>query len=314
MIRATALLPALLAMYLPFCGRQVVGPVLHPQGMQPGTLWAPPTDLAERDLFYGPWGPERAPDPRAVYTLVEIKHTGINPGMTVRDAEGREWSVKQAPLGERPDEAPVEVVLSRVLSAIGYHQPPVYYLKNFTLKSDRGERIERGGRFRLKIASLKDRGTWSFQQNPFVGSDPYQGLLVVLMMFNASDLKNSNNTLYEHKTADGREFWYVVRDLGTALGGTGRLVPAKNDPQAFERSLFITGVRDGRVQFGYRGWHQEIVRDRISPADVQWACRLLGSLSDQQWEDAFRAGGYPPRTATRFIQVLKQRIAAGQAL
>jgi hypothetical protein len=313
MVRIT-LLPILLAMYLPFCGTQVVGPVLHPNGMQPGTLWVPPSDLAGRDLFYGPWGPERAPDPQSIYTLVELKHTGVNPGMTVRDAQGREWSVKQAPLGERPDEAPVEVVLSRVLSAVGYHQPPVYYLKTFTLRDDWGTRVERGGRFRLKDKSLKDRGVWSFQQNPFVGDDSYQGLLTILMLFNASDLKNSNNTLYEHRGAGGSEYWYVVRDLGTALGSTGRLVPIKNDPDAFARSTFITGVRAGFVQFGFRGFHQELIRDRITPAQVKWACALLGSLSDHQWHEAFLAGGYEPAAAARFIQALKQRIAAGQAL
>ena len=314
MVPLVTLLPVLLAMYLPFCGRHMVGPVLHPKGLSPGSLWVAPTDLAERDLFYGPWGPERAPDPLEVYALVERKHTGVNPGMTVRDSRGREWSVKQAPLGERPDEGPVEVVLSRVLSAIGYHQPPVYYQKAFTLKDDWGTRVERGGRFRLKVDSLKDRGEWSFQQNPFVGSDSYQGLLVILMMFNASDLKNSNNTLYEHKTAGGKEYWYVVRDLGTALGDTGKLVPMKNDPDAFERSPFVTGVRDGRVQFGYRGWHQEIVRDRIAPADVRWACGLLAALTDRQWQEAFLAGGYQPSIAARFIQTLKRRIAAGQTL
>ena len=47
---------------------------------------------------------------------------------------------------------------------------------------------------------------------------PYQGLLVILMMFNSSDIKNENNALYEFKQHGGTvEQWYVVRDLGTAL-------------------------------------------------------------------------------------------------
>src|SRR5687767_7046522 len=59
------------------------------------SLWVEPTDLAQRDLLYGPWGAENAPDPKGVYTLVERKHTGVNLGMTVKDEKGREWSVKQ---------------------------------------------------------------------------------------------------------------------------------------------------------------------------------------------------------------------------
>lgn len=314
MLRSLVVLPTILAMYLPFCAVQQVRPTTHPSGLPVASLWTAPTDLADRDLFYGPWGPERAPDPAAIYTLVAIKRTGVNPGMTVRDPQGREWSVKQAATDERPDEGPVEVVLSRVLSAIGYHQPPVYYLPSFTLEDDWGRHLEPGGRFRLKVPSLKDRGTWSFQQNPFVGTDPYEGLLVILMMFNSSDLKNSNNVLYEYSSAGRRQYWHVVRDLGTALGSTGRFVQEKNNAAAFERQGFLKGVRNGFVEFAYAGFHQELVRDRITPEHVRWASDLLGSLEERQWQEAFMAGGYRPAVAARFIRVLQQKIADGKAL
>ena len=114
------------------------------------SLWVEPTDLAERDLLYGPWGSDNAPDPKGVYTLVARKHAGVNLGLTVKDAKGREWSVKQPYPGGLDPEGPTEVVVSRLLSAIGYHQPPVYFLPAFTLKDDFGKKIEMGGRFRLK--------------------------------------------------------------------------------------------------------------------------------------------------------------------
>jgi hypothetical protein len=243
------------------------------------------------------------------YTLVEHKHTGVNPGMTVRDSLGREWSVKQAPPEGQPPEGPIEVVISRVLSAIGYHQPPVYFLPAFTLKDDWGTRREPGGRFRLKENSLKDRGLWSWQESPLVGTQPYNGLLVTLLLMNSSDLKNNNNTLYEHKLADGSEPWFVVRDLGTALGGTGRFAPRRGDSAAFSRQPFITGVANGFIQFGYRGWHQELVRDRLTRADLAWAGRLLSGLGDRQWAEAFRAGGFTPEAAAPFIAVIKSRIS-----
>jgi hypothetical protein len=304
--------PMVIATYLPFCAT-AVRPTVHPPDAPPAILWIEPTDLERRDLFNGPWKADRAPDPGARYRLVQHKHSGVNPGMTVRDPLGREWSVKQAG-AEIPDEAPVEVVLSRVLSAAGYLQPPVYYLPSFLLEDDWGTRVEPGGRFRLKDKTLKDRGDWSWQQNPFVGTTPYDGLLVILMMFNSTDIKNGNNTLYEYRPAEGKQFWYVVRDLGGSLGTTGRFAPLKNDADAFERHPFITGIRNGFIQFHYRGWHQELVRDRISPEDVAWACDLLGRLSDRQWQDAFRAGGYDPDVAGGFIRVLRAKLAMGRRL
>jgi hypothetical protein len=301
-------LPAVLLVYLPCCAgpiRPTVAPVDRPAPL----LWTAPADLETRDLYWGPWGRELAPDAREIYRIVQRKHSGVNPGFTVLDRSGRHWSVKQA--AETCDEGRVEVVVSRVLSAIGYRQPPIYYLDHLTVEDAWGVRRVPGGRLRLKIASLKERESWSWQQNPAVGTPEYQGLLVILLLLNGTDLKNNNNSRYEHRLPDRVEQWLVVRDLGAALGTTGRFVPRKGDPEAFARTPFITGTRHGFVQFGYSGFHQELVRDRIRPADVGWACDLLGRLSDRQWQDAFRAGGYPPSIAHRFIETIQTRIREG---
>src|SRR5262249_20515609 len=162
---------------------------------------------------------------------------------------------------------------------------------------------------------LKEVGQWSWQQNPFVGTRPYQGMLVILMVFNASDLKNSNNSLYELKQArEGGSQWYVVRDLGSALGETGRLDPKRGDPDVFERLSFINGVSHGFVRFNYHGFHQELLRDRLTIEDVRWACDLLARLNDEQWESAFRAGGFQADAAERFIRRIKEKIHEGQQL
>jgi hypothetical protein len=294
---------------------QAKRPALQPTAATPGaTLWESPTDIRTRDLLYGPWGRDHAPDPNAPYTFVERKHSGVNPGLTVRDPGGREWSVKQPYPGGMDEEGPVEVVLSRLLSAIGYHQPPVYYLRTFTLEDDWGRHTEIGGRFRLKTDTLTDRGEWRWEENPFVGTRPYQGLLALLVMFNSTDLKNSNNTLYERRRSDRTEQWYVVRDIGSALGDTNRLAPRKSHIESFERQPFILEIVNGHVRFGYSGWYDALVRDRVTPADVAWASRLLGQLSDRQWEAAFRAGGYDEALAQRFISRLREKVSEGNAL
>jgi hypothetical protein len=268
-----------------------------------GQFWEEPRDLEARDTFGGPWSPKYAPAPTAVYTYLHGKVHGASPGMTVTDPEGRKWSIKQS------TEAPVEVMHSRILSALGYHQPPVYFLPSFTLRDEKGTRQERGGRFRPTIPELEELGDWSWQQNPFVGTKPYQGLLVILLMFGSNDLKNSNNSLYAFKRPDGTtERLYAVRDIGNALGNTGRYDATKNDPAVFERQPFIGGVANGFVVFPYKGWHQELFRGRITPADAAWAGDLIVRLSDAQWDAAFRAGGYDPAVAGRFKEALRSRI------
>lgn len=308
------MLPPLFAIYVPTCIPRAVSPTAAPDQVRLDELWRPPEDLNAQDLRYGPWGVERAPDPDATYRFLEKKQGGVNPGMTVRDPDGRRWKVKQPAMDGRVAEGPIEVVLSRVLSAVGYHQPPVYYVPDITLKDKDGTRRVPGGRFRLVDPSLEERGGWSWHRNPFVGTRPYQGLLVILLLFNSSDLKNSNNTLYDYRGGDRTERWYVVRDLGTALGGTGRITPERGRIELFERHQFIEGIDEGFVKFEYHGWHQELIRRRITPGDVRWACELLDGLTGDQWREAFLAGGFEDERAERFIGALQARIRQGLAL
>jgi len=284
-----------------------------PSSTPMSSWWQAPENLQHRDLFNGPWGAAQAPDPQAEYTFVRPKTGGFNPGVIVRDPRGREWHVKQ-PSGRAGDEGPSEVVLSRVLSALGYHQPPVYYLREFKMRDGSGVHMEPGGRFRLDSPALVSKGEWSWQKNPFVGQRPYQGLLVIMLMFNSSDLKNSNNTLYEYTPTAGTppKQWYVVRDLGLCLGETGRFSPERNNLGVFSRTQFITGEKRGFVQFDFHGLNKQLVRGRITREDVRWAAALISGLTDRQWWDAFRAGGYEPDVATRFIEILRGRVAQAQ--
>ena len=270
--------------------------------------WQQPTDLASRDLFYGPWGAEHAPDPNAEYTFIRSKTGGFNPGVVVRDPQGREWHVKQSS-EHHGAEGPAEVVLSRVLSALGYHQPPVYYLPSFRMREAKGTRVEPGGRFRLHLPSMTARGEWAWRQNPFIGHPSFNGLLAILMVFNSSELKDSNNTIYEVKGDPSTPVWYVFRDLGDALGRTGKIAPQRNNLELFAQSGFIKDVHNGFVDFDYHGRFGEMVTKRITPADLAWGGNLLAKLTDRQWDDAFRAGGYAPETASGFIAIIRARIA-----
>lgn len=265
---------------------------------------------APRDLFWGVGGRRYAPPPGAIYALTAKDDTGFSISYDVVDPGGLEWSAKIGP------EAQTEVVVSRILWGLGYHQPPVYYLPSWRVRAGESEPArESEARFRPKLPHLDRREeVWSWADNSFSGSRELKGLLVVLLMLNSTDLKDSNNSIYvPEERWDGASRWYVVRDIGAALGETGTLFPHRNWLEGFEREAFITATAGPRIEFDYGGRHQDLLA-MIGPADVQWAARQMARLTDAQWRDAFRAGNYAPHQADRYIRRIKEKIADGLAL
>jgi hypothetical protein len=283
----------------------IAGP---PSAAQMAELWVAPE--RNRDLFWGVGGNRLAPDPNARYRVIEIKRGGYSRGYTVVDGD-REWSAKF------PPEASTEVIASRLFWAVGYHQPPIYYLESWHAEEATSPNPQMPARFREKGPDLNGLDTdesWSYYENPFVRTRQMNGMLVMHAMLGNSDLKDDQNALYTlKKPLEGATRWYVARDLGQTFGRTGLLDPPRGDIEAFEQTPFIRGVEDGRVRIDYSGRHK-VLFENITPADVHWICERLAALSDQQLHDAFRAGGYPKSLADRFIRRLKQKIAEGRAL
>ena len=306
------ILAAALAFSAACAGPRAIPPPTPPTAAQMAQLWVEPADLAERDLFAGPWGLELTPDPEAPYTFVARKKTGFflgfSPGYTVRGPGDVEWSAKQGA------EAQAEVTASRLVWALGFHQPPLYFLEKWTLAGGDRPGPQTRARFRPKTKALHDVGEWGWESNPFMGTPAHQGLLVMMVMLNNSDLKPAQNVIYDQKRPrEGAQRWYLVQDLGHSFGETGKYRAHRNDIVKFETEAFTKGVVNGRVKFNWSGFHGHLLAD-LTPADVHWTCERLARLSDRQWEDAFRAGGYDPMLAERFIRRFKQKIAEGLAL
>ena len=233
--------------------------------------------------------------------------------------DGIVWSVKLGP------EAQAEVVASRLLWAIGFHQPPTYYLRAWTL-SGPGAGPQEGGRFRPETDAWKAAGDWNWAEFPHSSDPATGGLLVAQMLINNWDLKTSNNKLIERaKGSSGPPRLYVVRDLGASLGSNEqakwlRWTQLRIAQGSEERSR---GLRRVAVRRRRRGRLRQVLGTAapisISSAasrraHVQWTAKLLARLSDRQWHDAFRAGGYSPADAERYIAKFKEKIAEGLAL
>jgi hypothetical protein len=282
-------------------------------------LWQEPPDIRQRDLFDGPGGSAMRPR-EATFTFVARDTSGWSPGFDVRSEDGTEWSVKLGP------EAQSEVVSSRILWAIGFHQPVLYFLDRWELRGQESG-PQAAGRFRPSLASQKVVADWSWYENPFVGSRPFGGLIVANLILNSWDWKTSNNKVYElSEPGNGITRRFVVRDLGASLGRTtypgvlkwfrlrGFGQGTRNDLPGFEEQGFIVRVdAESGPEFDYRGIYRDVI-DTVTIADVRWVCALLNQLTDEQWRDAFRAGGYDPGQTTRYVAKLKAKIAQGLAL
>jgi hypothetical protein len=276
-------------------------------------LWSEPADIASRDLFHGPGGPELQPPPSSLFTLLAKDDKGFSPGYDVRDIPGLKWSVKYGP------EAQSEVVASRIVWALGFHQPPTYHLADWRLiGGDIPPDSAPPARFRPEPLEWRRQGTWSWARNPFVGTRPYGGLIVLMHILSNWDLLDQHTAVYALDTPlRGARMLYVVQDLGAALGKTKAppLSGTRNDIEAFERQGFIKGVsRDGYVRLDDTRWRHEKLYDQITPDDVRWTCERLSRLTPRQWREAFRAAHYDPLIAERFIHRLQEKVQMGLML
>ncbi len=279
-----------------------------PTRSQIAELWVDP-GARPRALGLGVAAGLPRPEADARYDVLSRDTRGFSITYKVRDRHGVEWNVKIGP------EAQTEVVASRILWALGYHQVPSYFVERWIAVDHARGSMLGGARFRPRQMGLDSKGTWSWQRNPFVGTREYNGLLSLLMLINSTDLKDDNNERYdvEGNSREGARRWFVVKDLGASLGETGRVDPRRGFLEGFEREPFLTGI-DGRfVRFAYRGRHQELVQ-HIPVDDLHWICERVLALSDRQWHDAFQAGNYTDEQTLRYVARIREKAREGLAL
>jgi hypothetical protein len=266
-------------------------------------------DIASRDLFYGVGGRANAPRTDTAYRFLARDESGVSTNFEIEDAQGRHWDAK---FGR---EAKTEVAASRLLWAIGFHQPPVYHVSKWQIADGKEAGVQPEARFRLERKDWKRDGEWDWENNPFVGTRELRGLVVMMALLNSWDLKTSNNKIYERRSASPARI-YVVKDLGDSFGGSVRVFfGTYNDVEEFNKEGFIKRVDGDRVELHYKPLLlNNGVDDDLTVADVLWTCRRLAKLSDRQWRDAFRAAGYSDEVGAAFTTRLKSKVREGLAL
>ena len=283
-------------------------------------MWTKPVNIKSRDLFYGIGGRKGAPDPSTAFTFVKHSESGTQKKVTVKDARGREWTVKFG------SEARPETVSTRIVWAVGYHTDQDYFVRQARIVSKKNI-VAHDVRFERRDDGFEEDGNWSWKENPFFGTRELEGLKILMALLKNWDVKSDNNEI-ARRVVGGRpgSRIYYVSDLGASLGQTGtwlNRIPlfsdlpatygfapskAKGDPEAFAHEKFIKGVEDGKVIFYFRRARGRSMLKDVSVGDARWMGGLLGQLSNKQLADAVRAGGYEGDEAALYVRVLRERI------
>jgi hypothetical protein len=259
-------------------------------------------DISGRDLYWGPGGREMEPRLKNA-TFVKHEPGGNNLKYRIKDGKDREWIVKIA------DEAQPETVAVRLLWGIGYKTEINYLAPRISISKVGGGRYK-NVRLEARSKDTKREGIWSWTNNPFAGTSEFEGLKIMMALFNNWDLKDENNVILKK----GDELHYVISDLGASFGklakrSGGRSGRSVNDPEDYAESVFVKGVKDGNIEFDYRGQADHLIKG-IKIEHGRWLADLLVQLSDRQISDAFRAANYSDEDAALMANAVKARITA----
>ena len=277
------------------------------------------------DPVHGPGSADLAPAPPFLFE--EEHQTGSQPCVSVRDRRGHRWRVKWG------HEVRSETFAVRFAWFCGYFAEVTYFISAGTIEGithlQRARQcIEEDGafcdaRFELDDPAVKkmfEEHSWSWDDNPFVGTHELNGLKIVVMLLSNWDTKDrrdvargSNTAIFEHRISRWRrEARYLLTDWGGSMGRWGSNIATRQrwDVAGFEEQTpqFVTGVTGQVVQFGYTGQRTADIAHNISRADVQWFLRQTSGVTERHLAEALRVSGANDDEAGRFARALIERI------
>jgi hypothetical protein len=294
-------------------------------------LWRDPGAIERLDMTAGPGGSEQMP--KAPYRFLEEHSSGSQPCVSVIDANGRRWRVKWG------QEVQPETFAVRLAWACGYFAEITHLIPSGTIEgagtlARAASCLDANGcfidaRFELDdpaVEKLFEEHSWSWTDNPFVGTPELAGLKILLMLISNWDNKDqrdvargSNTAIYVTRVSRWRrEAQYLIVDWGGSMGRWGGNVVTRGrwDAAGFaaQTPQFVTGVTNGFVQFGYTGQRTADARSSIRAEDVAWLNRYLGRITDDQLRAALDASGATSEETQSFAASLRERITQLQSV
>ena len=238
--------------------------------------------------------------PDAPFTWVATDTTGYSPGFDVRGPDGRAWSVKLGP------EAQTEVVASRILWAIGYHQPPTYYVEELAAFG-RPRRTAAGGAVPRRLRRVEGRRRLVVVEErirrhaavPRIDRREHSAEQLGLEDVEQQDLSAQRTARGDSSCATSARR-SARRRARSCCGGDSDARPGSGLAQRHRRTSNRRASSSGSARTRWSSISTPYTgRSSTScvPADVQWTAELMSRLTDAQLDDAFRAAGIQPRGA-----------------
>lgn len=266
----------------------------------PPVLWRAPDDIAARNLLIGAGGEAMKPDLSRV-TFVEEKTGGWSTKYRVKDGQGKEWVAKLS------KEAQPETAANRLLWAIGYETEIAHLVPELEIQ---GKGSFKNVKLEARPDEVKRDGFWLWADNPFVGKPEFQGLKIMMVLFNNWDMKDDNNAILAVKGDTSSERRFIISDLGATFGKTGGIISrSRNKPSDYVKAEFVKAVRGNSVDFHYGGKNGKLF-ENITVNDAKWVADWLSKLSDEQIKDAFRAANYSAEEVNQLASAVRGRINA----
>jgi hypothetical protein len=290
-------------------------PTTPPDAAGKPALFEDRGDISSLNLYWGIGGEDQAP--KAPFTFDKEDSTGTNPKVKVTDANGTKWNVKFA------EEVHAEVACSRIVWACGYKVEESYFVPSGQIKGVKG--LDRAKPYITKDGSFKNamfekrphniarrNKPWSWESNPFSNTKEFSGLVMLVMLLNNWDTKADNNEVLGMYDADGATVhdWYIMADWGASLGKSGSVFNHnKWDLKDYSKQKFIQHVGKKKIDFTYGGVMSGVL-EKMPVAHVKWFARIVGQLTPQQLQDAFKAAGATDEEVAGFASAVKLRIDA----
>ncbi len=270
-------------------------------------------DVSSLNLYWGIGSEEQAP--KAPFTFDKEDSSGTNPKIKVTDANGVKWNVKFA------EEVHAEVACSRIVWACGYMVEESYFVASGQINGVKG--LDRAKPYVGKDGSFKNamfekrpeniarrNKPWSWVSNPFSNTKEFSGLVMLIMLLNNWDTKEDNNEVLGMYDADGSTIneWYITADWGGSLGKSGSVFKHnKWDVKDYSKQKFIERVGKKKIDFTYGGVMSGVL-EKMPIAHVKWFAGIIGKLTPEQLQDAFKAAGASDEEVAGFASAVKLRI------